>query len=270
MLNLTSLLASLSFIFVSELGDKTFFIAAIMAMTNSRVTVFLGAISALILMTLLSVGLGLTANFIPKSYIHYGSIVIFILFGLKMLWDARFMSGDEGQEEYKEVEKTLEEKRLNYDNSLTPTKKNSTNLTSVKVVPNGNAKTTSSIDSLKKDPETGIIFPQTSLASSSSVNIITRIKRFFMRFVSLAFIETLTMTLVAEWGDRSQISTVLLAAKEDPLSVSIGAIVGHAICSMIAVIGGRMVAQMISVKTVTYLGGIIFIGFAIIALVIGD
>lgn len=46
--------ASLSVIVVSELGDKTFFIAAIMAMRHSRCTVFTGAISALALMTVLS------------------------------------------------------------------------------------------------------------------------------------------------------------------------------------------------------------------------
>ena len=34
-------------IIVSELGDKTFFIAAIMAMRHARVTVFSGAIAAL-------------------------------------------------------------------------------------------------------------------------------------------------------------------------------------------------------------------------------
>ena len=47
-------LASLSVIIVSELGDKTFFIAAILAMKNPRVTVFAGAMVALGLMTVLS------------------------------------------------------------------------------------------------------------------------------------------------------------------------------------------------------------------------
>ena len=46
--------ASISVIIVSELGDKTFFIAAIMAMKHARSTVFAGAIAALGIMTLLS------------------------------------------------------------------------------------------------------------------------------------------------------------------------------------------------------------------------
>ncbi|KIH42725.1 hypothetical protein ANCDUO_27286, partial [Ancylostoma duodenale] len=47
-------LASLSVIIVSELGDKTWFIAVIMAMRHSRLTVFSGAMAALALMTVLS------------------------------------------------------------------------------------------------------------------------------------------------------------------------------------------------------------------------
>jgi Predicted membrane protein len=47
-------IASISVIIVSELGDKTFLIAAIMAMRHPRLTVFVGALSALGLMTVLS------------------------------------------------------------------------------------------------------------------------------------------------------------------------------------------------------------------------
>jgi hypothetical protein len=49
-----ALIASVSVIIVSELGDKTFFIAAIMAMRHPRLTVFVGAVTALGLMTILS------------------------------------------------------------------------------------------------------------------------------------------------------------------------------------------------------------------------
>lgn len=46
--------SSISMIIVSELGDKTFFIAAVMAMKHPRLVVFSGAISALALMTIFS------------------------------------------------------------------------------------------------------------------------------------------------------------------------------------------------------------------------
>lgn len=41
-------------IIVSELGDKTFFIAAIMAMRHSRSTVFMAAMSAIFIMNTLA------------------------------------------------------------------------------------------------------------------------------------------------------------------------------------------------------------------------
>jgi hypothetical protein len=57
-----ALVASFSVILVSEIGDKTFFIAAIMAMRHPRMTVFAGAITALALMTILSALFGWLAN----------------------------------------------------------------------------------------------------------------------------------------------------------------------------------------------------------------
>lgn len=57
------------------------------------------------------------------------------------------------------------------------------------------------------------------------------------------------MIFVAEWGDRSQISTIILAAREDVVGVFVGTMADHLICTGLAVIGGRFVAEIISVKT---------------------
>jgi putative Ca2+/H+ antiporter (TMEM165/GDT1 family) len=91
---LTGFTAGLLLITVSELGDKTFFISAILAMRHPRRWVFLGAIAALAAMTILSVLVGQTASFLPRHYVKYAEIVLFLGFGLKLLYDASRMSDD--------------------------------------------------------------------------------------------------------------------------------------------------------------------------------
>uniref|UniRef100_A0A915DND5 GDT1 family protein n=1 Tax=Ditylenchus dipsaci TaxID=166011 RepID=A0A915DND5_9BILA len=93
------------------------------------------------------------------------------------------------------------------------------------------------------------------------------------RAVSSVFavlLQAFSLTFVAEWGDRSQMTTFLLASTENVYGVILGGVIGHALCTGIAVIGGRFIAQKISVRTVTLLGGILFLVFAMSALIFGD
>ncbi|EFO93485.1 hypothetical protein CRE_29193 [Caenorhabditis remanei] len=89
-------------------------------------------------------------------------------------------------------------------------------------------------------------------------------------FTSRIFIEAFTLTFVAEWGDRSQLTTIILGARENIAGVIGGGVLGHALCTGIAVIGGKIVAQRISVRTVTLIGGVVFLLFALSALFIND
>ncbi|PRD27236.1 UNVERIFIED_CONTAM: transmembrane protein [Trichonephila clavipes] len=75
------------------------------------------------------------------------------------------------------------------------------------------------------------------------------LKRKLMFFLSRIFLEAFTMTFLAEWGDRSQLTTIILAAREDAIGVTLGAIIGHGICTTLAVVGGRIIAQRISVRS---------------------
>jgi Uncharacterized protein family UPF0016 len=57
---------SLTLIFMSELGDKTFFIAALLAMRLGRSVAFFGSVFALGVMTVISVGIGQLFARVPK------------------------------------------------------------------------------------------------------------------------------------------------------------------------------------------------------------
>ena len=219
--------ASLSVIIVSELGDKTFFIAAIMAMRHARLTILSGAVSALAFMTIMSTTLGYAVTIIPRVYTYYGSSLLFALFGLKMLKEAYDMAPDEGQEELEEVSEEL--------------KKKETELSTAPDIEGGG----------------GAVEPSTLKWS----------KR--LKVVSPVWVQAFVLTFLAEWGDRSQLATIILGAREDPVGVTIGGTLGHFLCTSLAVLGGRLIAQRISVRTVTFVGAIVFLIFAASAFVIG-
>ncbi len=83
------------------------------------------------------------------------------------------------------------------------------------------------------------------------------------------FSTAFSMTLLAEWGDRSQIATIALAASKAVWGVTVGAIIGHMICTTIAVLGGRMLASRISERNVHLGGGVLFLLFAVQSCVSG-
>ena len=82
--------------------------------------------------------------------------------------------------------------------------------------------------------------------------------------------QAFTLTFLAEWGDRSQIATIALAAAKNPVGVTLGGILGHAMCTGLAVIGGRMLAARISEKMVAYFGGTLFLLFAVVSFFVPD
>ncbi|MBD2188683.1 TMEM165/GDT1 family protein [Pseudanabaena mucicola] len=198
--------ASLLLITISELGDKTFFIAVILSMKHNHRTVFSSVLAALAAMTVLSVLLGKAVSLLPKLYTHYGAIALFVIFGMKLIIDALRMPANSTEEVVKEAEEAVEDQGHPV-----------------------NAKFLGKF--LRRYPELGI------------------------------WVQAFIMTFLAEWGDRTQISTIALAAANDPLFVTLGAILGHAICTLIAVIGGRLVAGRISERLITGIGGVLFLIF---------
>ncbi|MGL5035195.1 MAG: TMEM165/GDT1 family protein, partial [Microcystaceae cyanobacterium] len=77
------------------------------------------------------------------------------------------------------------------------------------------------------------------------------------------------LTFIAEWGDRTQIATIALAASNNIVGVTLGAILGHTICALIAVLGGKFIAGKISERKITAIGGSLFYVFAVVAIIEG-
>ncbi|XP_073220422.1 GDT1-like protein 1, chloroplastic isoform X1 [Cicer arietinum] len=102
-------------IFFSELGDKTFFIAALLAARNSAGVVFLGTFGALAAMTVISVGLGRTFHYVDELLpFRFGetdlpiddiaAVCLLVYFGVSTLLDASSSDSQKSDDEQKEAE----------------------------------------------------------------------------------------------------------------------------------------------------------------------
>ncbi|XP_019168695.1 PREDICTED: GDT1-like protein 1, chloroplastic [Ipomoea nil] len=202
-------------IFFSELGDKTFFIAALLAARNSSIVTFFGTFGALAVMTIISVVLGRTFHYVDDvlpfriggtdlPIDDIAAVILLLYFGVSTLLDASSSDGMKAEEEQKEAELAVSEL-------------------------SGNG--------------AGI------LASANTL------------------ISTFVLVFVAEWGDKSFFSTIALAAASSPLGVIAGALAGHGVATLLAVLGGSLLGSFLSEKVIAYIGGTLFLVFAVVTLV---
>ena len=70
-------------------------------------------------------------------------------------------------------------------------------------------------------------------------------------------------------GYGQELATVVMASVNDVLGIILGSVAGHTVCTSLAVLAGALVAKKISVRTVTIIGGFVFVGFAVATLIIG-
>lgn len=205
--------AAFSLIFVSEIGDKTFFIAALLAMQYEKLLVLLGSMVALSLMSVLSVIIGRIFNSVPAQFQttipigEYAAVTLLMFFGLKSIKDA-------------------------WD------------------IPSDTAKTGE-----KSSSELGEFVEAEELVKEKVSKRLTNPLEILWESFSLVFF--------AEWGDRSMLATIALGAAQSPWGVASGAIVGHLVATTLAILGGAFLANCISEKLVGYLGGALFIVFAV-------
>ena len=75
-------------------------------------------------------------------------------------------------------------------------------------------------------------------------------------------LEVGAIIFVAEWGDRSMLATIALAAAQGPVGVAAGATAGHALATAIAVLGGALVSRWLSERAIGFIGGGLFLVFA--------
>ncbi|KAL4858191.1 GDT1-like protein 1 [Chlorella vulgaris] len=192
---------ALLLIFFSEIGDKTFFIAVLLALQQPRSLVFAGTFGALAVMTVISVGLGRTLHLLDEVVPTFGvplddllAVTLLIWFGVQTLRSAA--SADTTAAEEKEE---------------------------------------------AQEVVSGFGSGAAALTMVAS---------------------TFTLVFAAEWGDKSFLATIALAAASSPTGVVLGAIAGHGIATFVAVLGGSFLGKYVDERVVQYVGGSLFLLFA--------
>lgn len=110
----TGFYQAFSLVFLSEIGDKTFFIAGLLAMKTSRVVSYLGSMGALASMTVLSVLIGQLFHAVPSGFAQgiplddVAAVLAFAFFGYKTLSEALATEGESiMEEEFADAEETV-------------------------------------------------------------------------------------------------------------------------------------------------------------------
>jgi putative Ca2+/H+ antiporter (TMEM165/GDT1 family) len=181
-------------IIVSEIGDKTFLIAAILAMRHPRAVVFAGAFGSLIVMSILSAEMGhILPSLIPKQWTQFAAAVLFLVFGVKMAIEGRGMQSGAGpiQDEMKEVEEELELEEAKMDGT-------------------GGRMQNGTVVPLEEIEEGGR--SHSNSESQTPPSMLQGAKNLLHLCFGPAFVQAFVLTFLGEWGDRSQIATIALGA----------------------------------------------------------
>ena len=197
--------ASLSAITLAELGDKTFFMALILATRHRARLVFLGAFAALAAVTLISLGLGLgLREVLPAWLLPWLAAVLFLGFGIKLFLDAQAMADDEADAEEREAAQAV-----------------------------ADAERQRPVDTARA-----------------------------------VVLEAFVLVFLAELGDRTQITTVVLATAPALTFAGLlaGALLGHGLVTWLAVGAGRWIGGRIPERLLYRLSGALFLVFGLVAL----
>ncbi|KAG5368769.1 GCR1-dependent translation factor 1 [Yarrowia sp. C11] len=253
-----------SMIITSEIGDKTFLLAAIMASKHSHFTIFSAAFSSLALMTVLSAALGQAfLIFVSPKVVGIAAGVLFLVFGIRLLHEATQMEGVSIKDEMAEVESEIEASELNEKNR--DLEEGTTSSSGETTLRRQNSAPGITDDGLG---EQGYSFDIRKASKPTIKQSLADISSGFSNLASLvlspAWVQIFVMTFLAEWGDRSQISTIAMGAGSNFWPVVFGGVIGHACCTSVAIIGGKLLAQRVSIQQITLVGAVAFIIYAML------
>jgi putative Ca2+/H+ antiporter (TMEM165/GDT1 family) len=137
---------------------------------------------------------GSAAFVVPRVFTYYASALLFAIFGVKMLREGYKMSTEEAEEEFEEAQAEIKRREEELE---------------MRAVGG-----TQKLNDLESGVGSTARRPNAAAAKNFVQRLTSGIHRFAHACFSRIFIEAFTLNFLAEWGDRSQITAIVLATSE--------------------------------------------------------
>mmetsp|Transcript_28367 Transcript_28367/g.28664 ORF Transcript_28367/g.28664 Transcript_28367/m.28664 type:complete len:285 (-) Transcript_28367:83-937(-) len=254
-------------IFLAEFGDRTFFVAMMLAAKFNAWAVYTGCMLGLLVCTGLSVfvGYGCT-KFLNRHILDAISAAIFLSYAALTFWELRNAGGS--AEDMLEDAKEDVDRMLNNASTKLDSGPNVSNYSSIEEANNkvselsSNENESSGVDSAHKRERAP---SHHSVNSNQSHH--TPHSQWAATFVFLGVLWTVALSeFLGEVGDRTSIAVILLTTSYAWQEVYLFAMVAFAIVTAIAIVAGAICAKYLSERVVGITSGTAFLVFGLISL----
>jgi putative Ca2+/H+ antiporter (TMEM165/GDT1 family) len=222
---------SFSVTFMAEVADKTFILLLFYSMRMAKVKLILISLASLLVMNLLTVILGGSIPLLLyANFIDWVALILFFIFSIMLFEEAYHMDN-----------KTLKTRYDKYNKKHQKLKEQALMRT-------------------LSDPDITIRERLLSEGDAEIEHIQMSVPQQEDPKLAWSFFASL---MVAECGDRSMFSTLLIAAVYDFWGVLLGSTIAHIICILLAIYSGAFLSNYVTEKQTNYIGGALFLFFAL-------
>ncbi len=236
---ISSFAYSLSFIFVSDLTDKSIFLIIFLSKKLPPLTLFIVSLSSVLLMNYLSILLGYyLPKIISEIYMQIIALILFTTFGI--------LSIIESQKEDEKINDLAELAKLESIGS-----ENDYSLMNEDLETDLESNRESNKESNKE-----LLFPSI-LRTNSNITEISNTNNGNFGLITAIFFAL----CLSDFGDKSQIAIITMAAIYNLYGILLGSTIALIGTVTLAVLFGNWILEKISPKKFLLIGGLIFLTF---------
>lgn len=249
---LSSLIHSFLLTFIAELGDKTFIMLIILQLKANQTTIFFASLFAQLGMNSIAMVIGFTTDYmLYKNFIDYIGIFSFFIYSLWLIGESLHTSDQNFEKDLdimndKNVKKNTLTKISFKELTTIPelTRDDSVNPEDLTIPLIDNITMTNSV--IFEHPKEN---EQTEVINNGKIDPTI----FWTIFTSMA---------ISECGDRTQVSSMTMAAIYDFYGVLCGSCLALCFTVSMGVYGGKFFVKILNEKILNFLLGVLFLAYS--------